>query len=141
MLTEFLLNYNFKTTSDHANYNYLCSYDLWYSPAHNVLDACISITRGSGRGGGWALEFESFLGSVKWHRAVRRVPFGPKKHVMWVRFTLCTAHRLIEIIQKMKLSQRDIFHSSKQGTLSSRSSFDQLRKEVFWPVHVPAADN
>jgi hypothetical protein len=26
-------------------------------------------------GGGWALEFESFLGLVKWHRANRRVPF------------------------------------------------------------------
>jgi hypothetical protein len=29
--------------------NYLCTYDL-YSPVQNVLDACISITRGSGRG-------------------------------------------------------------------------------------------
>jgi hypothetical protein len=28
--------------------NYLCTYDL-YSPVHNVWDACISITRGSGR--------------------------------------------------------------------------------------------
>jgi hypothetical protein len=27
-------------------------------------------------GGGWALEFSSFLGPVKWHRADRRVPFG-----------------------------------------------------------------
>jgi hypothetical protein len=27
-------------------------------------------------GGGWAPEFESFLGPVKWHRADRRVPFG-----------------------------------------------------------------
>jgi hypothetical protein len=26
-------------------------------------------------GGGWALEIESFLGPVKWHRADRRVPF------------------------------------------------------------------
>ncbi len=39
---------------------YLYTYDL-YSPVHNVLDACISITRGSGRG----LAFESFLGPVK----------------------------------------------------------------------------
>ncbi len=30
-------------------------------------------------GGGWALEFESFLGPVKWHRADRRVPFGAQK--------------------------------------------------------------
>ena len=30
-------------------------------------------------GGGWALEFESFLGPVKWHRADRRVPFGAQQ--------------------------------------------------------------
>jgi hypothetical protein len=33
-------------------------------------------------GGGWALEigtFSSFLGLVKWLRAVRRVPFGAQK--------------------------------------------------------------
>ncbi len=30
-------------------------------------------------GGGWALEFESFLGSVKWHRANRWEPFGAQK--------------------------------------------------------------
>ncbi len=48
--------------------NYLCTYDL-SSPMHNVLDACIPITRGSWRG----------LGPVKWHRADRRVPFGAKK--------------------------------------------------------------
>ena len=30
-------------------------------------------------GGGWALEFLSFLGPVKWHRADRRVPFGAQK--------------------------------------------------------------
>ncbi len=31
-------------------------------------------------GGGWALEFESFLGPVKWHQADRRVPFGAQKN-------------------------------------------------------------
>jgi hypothetical protein len=30
-------------------------------------------------GGGWALEFESFLGPVKWQRADRRVPFRAQK--------------------------------------------------------------
>ncbi len=30
-------------------------------------------------GGGWVLEIETFLGPVKWHRAVRRVPFGAQK--------------------------------------------------------------
>ncbi len=59
-----------------VNFNYLCTFDL-YSPVHNVLDACKYITRGSGRG--WTLEFSSFLGPVKWHRADRRVPFGVKK--------------------------------------------------------------
>jgi hypothetical protein len=53
---------------DREYFNYLCTYDL-HSPVHNVLDVCISITRGIGRG--WALEFESFLGPVKWHRADR----------------------------------------------------------------------
>jgi hypothetical protein len=28
-------------------------------------------------GGGWALEFESIMGPVKWHRADRRI-WGPK---------------------------------------------------------------
>jgi hypothetical protein len=30
-------------------------------------------------GGGWGLEFESFLGPVKWQRADRRVSFGAQK--------------------------------------------------------------
>ena len=30
-------------------------------------------------GRGWALEIESFLGPVKWHRAERRVLFGAQK--------------------------------------------------------------
>ncbi len=30
-------------------------------------------------GGDWALEIESFLAPVKWHRADRRVPFGAQK--------------------------------------------------------------
>ncbi len=38
-------------------FNYLCTYDL-YSPVHNVLDSCISIPRGIGRGlGPGILEF------------------------------------------------------------------------------------
>jgi hypothetical protein len=34
-----------------SSINNLCTYDL-YCPVHNVLDACISITRGNGRGVG-----------------------------------------------------------------------------------------
>jgi hypothetical protein len=30
-------------------------------------------------GGGWALETKTFLAPMKWHRAVRRVPFGAQK--------------------------------------------------------------
>jgi len=44
---------------------------------HNVLDAHIHY-KGKWEGG-WALEFESFLGPVKWERANRRVPFGAQK--------------------------------------------------------------
>ncbi len=41
----------------HFDINYLCTYDL-YSPVQNVLDACVSITMGSGRGlGPGILEF------------------------------------------------------------------------------------
>jgi hypothetical protein len=48
-------------------------------------------------GGGWALEFESFLGPVKWHQADRRVPFGlePK--------TLCTgvSHQWCDLFYRL----------------------------------------
>ncbi len=30
-------------------------------------------------GGGWALEFENFLGPVKWHWANKKVSFGAQK--------------------------------------------------------------
>jgi hypothetical protein len=59
-----------------SNNSYLCTYDL-YGTVCNVFDACRTITRASERG--WSLEIETFLGSVKWHRAVRRVPFGAQK--------------------------------------------------------------
>ncbi len=41
---------------------------------HNVFDTLCGQV-----GGSWALEIESFLGPVKWHRADRRVPFGAQK--------------------------------------------------------------
>ncbi len=53
--------------------SYLCTYDL-YGPVRNVFDACRDTLRGQ-VGEGWALEIESFLGLVKWHRADRQVPF------------------------------------------------------------------
>ena len=54
--------------------NYLCTYDL-YSPVHNVLDACISITWGSG----WALEFPSFFETL-WNgnEPIGELLLGPK---------------------------------------------------------------
>jgi hypothetical protein len=39
-----------------------------YSPMHNGLDACISITRASGKG----------VGPVKWHRADMPICTNPK---------------------------------------------------------------
>jgi hypothetical protein len=48
-----------------AQSSYLCTYDL-YSPV------CVHIHYKGG--GGWALDMESFLGPVKWHRANRPVP-------------------------------------------------------------------
>jgi hypothetical protein len=56
--------------------SYSCTYDL-YSPVLNVFDACIAITRASGRGLGPGNR--EFLGPVKWHRADRRVTFGAQK--------------------------------------------------------------
>jgi hypothetical protein len=57
-------------------YNYLCTYDL-YSPCIMFWMHAYPL-RGE-VGGGWALEFESFLGPLKWHQAYRRVPFGVQK--------------------------------------------------------------
>ncbi len=54
---------------------------------HNVLDACISITSGSGRGLGPGIP--EFLGTVKWERADSRVPSGaPKNDLTILAFDL-----------------------------------------------------
>ncbi len=55
-----------------AKYSYLYTYFL-YGSVRNVFDACRYERQ---VGGGWALEIESFLSPVKWHRADRPVPFG-----------------------------------------------------------------
>jgi hypothetical protein len=36
--------------------------------------------------GGWALEIEMFLGPVKWHRAVRQVPFWAQTEIVMAVF-------------------------------------------------------
>jgi hypothetical protein len=56
----------------------LCTYALYGGSVHNVFDACRYITRASGRGLG-PLEIKRFLGTVKWHRADRGVPFWAQK--------------------------------------------------------------
>ncbi len=58
--------------------NYLWFYNL-HNPIRNAFDADKSILRASGGGGGRTLEIETFLGPVKWHRAVRREPLGAQK--------------------------------------------------------------
>ncbi len=52
---------------------HLLTYDL-YGPVCNAFNVG-NILRGQ-VGGVWALEISTFLGPVKWHPAVRRVPFG-----------------------------------------------------------------
>ena len=49
--------------------------DMIYTASCIMFWMCAYSLRGQ-VGGDWALEFESFLGPVKWHRADRRVPFG-----------------------------------------------------------------
>jgi hypothetical protein len=61
---------------EQGDYNYLCTYDL-YSPVQNVWMRTYPL---QGKvGGGWALEYKSFLDPVKWHRADRQVPFRAQK--------------------------------------------------------------
>ncbi len=43
-------------------------------------------------GGGWALEFPSFLGPVKWERANRRVSFGAQETLMGCILRRSRAH-------------------------------------------------
>ncbi len=78
-----------------VTFSYLWTYDL-YSPMHNVLDVCISITRASAKGLGPG--YREFLGPVKWQRADRRVPFGAQVKDMHTSKTLGTwlyKHRCI----------------------------------------------
>jgi hypothetical protein len=58
------------------NKSYLWNYDL-YTPYVMVLMRATPL-RGQVRGG-WTLEIKTFLGPVKWHRTIRRVPFGAQK--------------------------------------------------------------
>jgi hypothetical protein len=55
----------------------ICTFDL-YGPVRNAFDAGSIYYEGKWEGG-WALEIDTFLGPVKWHRADRRVPFGGPK--------------------------------------------------------------
>ena len=77
--TSFLKNSSVSGPGDHKDwmysktYSYLCTYDLYgmFLMRSDPLRGQV--------GGGWALEIESFLGPLKWHRADRRVPFGAQK--------------------------------------------------------------
>jgi hypothetical protein len=53
-------------------------YDL-YGPVCTVMFLMRADPLRGQAGGGWALEIDTFLGPVKWHRAVWRVPFGAQK--------------------------------------------------------------
>jgi hypothetical protein len=51
---------------------------IYTDPYVMLLMRATSITRASVRGL-VGLEIETFLGNVKWHRVVKRVPFGAKR--------------------------------------------------------------
>jgi hypothetical protein len=59
------------------SYNYLCTCDNRTAPC--IMFWMRAYTLRGEVGGGWALEFLSFLGPVKWERADRGVPFGAQK--------------------------------------------------------------
>ena len=54
----------------HGLNSYLCTYDL-YVPVHNASGSIRHHPLQGQVGGGWALEIETFLGTVKWIRAYR----------------------------------------------------------------------
>ncbi len=57
----------------------ICASMIYTAPCVMLLMRVASIMRASGRGLGWALEIETILGPVKWHRADWRVSFGAQK--------------------------------------------------------------
>jgi hypothetical protein len=60
-------------------------------------------------GGSWALEIVTFLGSVKWHRAIRRVPFWALSRIFHMQGT-CDAHtvkRRKETIKQTRIHEND----------------------------------
>ncbi len=75
--------------------SYLRTNDL-YGPLRNAFDAGSIHYEASGRGLGPGMEIETLLGTVKWHQADRRVPFGAQKSRMvhktylgrWVRHSI-----------------------------------------------------
>ncbi len=69
--------------------NELTNMHLWFKQpraVHNVLDACISITRASGRG--WALEFESFWALWNVIEPIGECHLGPKMHPQQITDTI-----------------------------------------------------
>jgi hypothetical protein len=63
----------------HIYASYLWTFDLYGPvPVYIMLLMQANPLRGQ-VGRSWALEIKTFLGPVKWHRAVRQVPFGAQK--------------------------------------------------------------
>ncbi len=90
-------------------------------------------------GGGWALEMESFLGPVKWHRAERRVPFGAQKtrdvqgpipsHLRWKSLTVFTFFTALGTCSNFQYGNK---LGKEISTLCYFSPF--LRMQLFFPV-------
>ncbi len=96
--------------------NYLCSYDL-YSSVHNVLNACISITRASGRGLGPGIR-EFFgpceMASIRYACAI----WGPKNSALLRKWFPKTVHMYIpwsawSIFKSNNMQVRYVFNMSE----------------------------
>jgi hypothetical protein len=78
-ITELATSLSQKPRSPVLQNSYLWTYDLFGPVCNNVMLLMRANPLRGQVGGSWALEIETFLGPVKWHRAVRRVPFGAQK--------------------------------------------------------------
>ncbi len=64
------LPHNIILPGNFVSISYLWTYYIWYGLVRNLLMLAIHYE------GKWDGEIDTFLGPVKWHRVVRRMPFG-----------------------------------------------------------------
>jgi hypothetical protein len=122
------------------NFIYLCTYDL-YSPVHNILDACISITRAEGKWEGVGL----WISTVFWVPKTEYVSFhGPlfqvrihskiSPSVVWKMWTIFFLHvKPIFLIEQEQSIHAYILTSGFWPRVRARA----LRAPVFLGIAMP----